>query len=644
VNLRTRITLIACLGCSLLAVGLVLEGLIRERSVEQRLQQSRQNSFRYAWNGIVNTEIQRLTLEISAINRNTAALNAVVRGDQEAFIEAVRPLLLRFQTGLTGTSVEVARLDGELFFSNAVEPQQRLLAPAVIEAVLRRGGALSGLFRRDAGDYVVATAFPLFSRVQPTGVAAFQIPVEQLLRRLASSTGAAFFLVEGIGGSLTAGTDGELWRFLSGNRQGLVGPFPRRVWQAPRASLDNPYPGLLDTRVLSLLALPLDGAMDSPGLLLAVEDVSAAFWRDGLASALGFGIAGLSVSLFLALLYWYLRRAFGPLNAVIQVLNNLAAGDTRASVALPPGPDEIGRLASTVERFRQAQEAHNQLLVIRQELEVATRIQSAIRPAEFPRRAEFSLHAEIHTAREVGGDFFDYFDLPDGRFGIVVADVSGKGFGAALFMAVARTVIRTTALILPAPRDCLARTNDFLSLDNQAAMFVTVFYGVLDPTTGVLSYANAGHNPPYRVSPDGHCETLPHTGGIALGVMPDFEFQQHALTLRPGERLVLYTDGVTEAINPDNEEFGVRRLEILLHRVHQLPPAALIQRVLADVVVFADSAPQADDITLLALAYRPEQSPQPAATDMDSVQAGSVQSGATAPLPTTVEQQRRERY
>ena len=106
-NLRTRITLIACLGFTLLALGLVLEGLVRERAVEQRLQQTRQNSFRYAWNGIVNTEIQRLTLEIAAINRNPAALAAVSSGDTAVFVEAIRPLLLRFRTGLTNTSVEV---------------------------------------------------------------------------------------------------------------------------------------------------------------------------------------------------------------------------------------------------------------------------------------------------------------------------------------------------------------------------------------------------------------------------------------------------------------------------------------------------------------------------------------------------------
>lgn len=617
-NLRTRITLITCLGFSLLSVGLIIEGLIREQNVSRQLQQTRQDGVNNAWYGILDTEIQRLTYEIPALNRNPQALAAVTGQHVDAFQDAIRPLLLRFQTSVIATELVVSDLSGNVFFNTAESPSGHILRPEVIQTVIQRGGSVSGLFWRGPGDYVLATAFPLFSRVEPAGVAAFEVPVQPLLERLTDGTNAAYLLLDAAG-VLAASTHPDLLDALTDGSDTVAPKLPSRIFLPPTATASDPYPGILRTRVISLMELRFPVVLAPRSRLVAAMDISEEFWPAKLASSLGYGLAGMSVLLFLALLYWYLKRAFGPLNSVIQVLDDLAAGNTQTvALSVPPSDDEIGRLARTVERFRQAQEARNQLQLIRQELEVATRIQSAIRPSEFPQRETFSLHAQIHTAQEMGGDFYDYFDLPDGRFAFTVADVSGKGIGAAMFMAVARTVLRTTAMILPAPQDCLARTNDFLCLDNQESMFVTVFYGVFDPRNGSLVYANAGHNPPYRISTAGHVTALAPTGGIALGVMPEFEFSQTALQLFPGEQLVLYTDGVTEAVNPAHEEFGNPALEQLLSEQHHADtPEALSQRVLDAVMAFADGAPQADDITLMALLLKPQTETKQSLTAID---------------------------
>jgi sigma-B regulation protein RsbU (phosphoserine phosphatase) len=290
---------------------------------------------------------------------------------------------------------------------------------------------------------------------------------------------------------------------------------------------------------------------------------------------------------------------------VIGVLNALGRGDARMPelTANPSRDDEIGRLATTVEQFHQAQVARSQLAKLRQELHIAASIQRSLLPAGFPERAEFDLFAELHPFGEIGGDFYDFFDLPDGRLGLVIADVSDKGVAAALFMAVARTVIHAVAQIVPDPGSCLKQANALLSEDNATAMFVTVFYGTLDPVSGQFRYANAGHNPPYHIAADGAVAALPLTGGMALGIVEDLPFAERDLVLNPGDCLLFYTDGVTEAINPQSEEFTANRLETVLERA---PPdaQALITAITDAVRIFANGAPPADDLTLLALAYR----------------------------------------
>ena len=237
------------------------------------------------------------------------------------------------------------------------------------------------------------------------------------------------------------------------------------------------------------------------------------------------------------------------------------------------------------------------------ELRIAHALQGAILPKTLPESPTYSGHAVMTPAREMGGDFYDFFTLDDGRLSVVMADVSGKGVPAAFFMAIARTVMRAAAARHPTPGPCLQEVNDSICEQNPQDLFVTLFYGILDPKTGEFVFANAGHNPPYVVERRGSVVPLPMTGGVAVGVMPGLPYAEDAVTLIPGDTMFLYTDGITEAMNVDDEEFTEARLEAVLAKGQDLPVDSVLENVTSAVVNFAAGAEQSDDITCIVLRY-----------------------------------------
>jgi serine phosphatase RsbU (regulator of sigma subunit) len=264
--------------------------------------------------------------------------------------------------------------------------------------------------------------------------------------------------------------------------------------------------------------------------------------------------------------------------------------------------------ATVAERTRELADRHAALqraqAQLSAELDVARALQIAILPSTFPVRPGCDGAARMIPATTMGGDFYDFIELPDGRIGLVMADVSGKGVPAAFFMAVSRTNLRETAAHHADPGACLARTNEVLCAQNPMDLFVTVFYCIFDAVSGVLRYANGGHNPPVLRRADGAVEALSGAGGLVLGAMPGIEYPDHTVQLRPGDRLVLYTDGVTEAFNPADEAYGVERLIAEIRAHGDGSAAALVERICQSVTTFAGAAPQSDDITLTVLAWR----------------------------------------
>ncbi len=263
----------------------------------------------------------------------------------------------------------------------------------------------------------------------------------------------------------------------------------------------------------------------------------------------------------------------------------------------------------TVQELKQLKDGllnKQRLIAMQQELEVAARIQHAILPKTFPpfpHRSDFEIFATMQAARQVGGDFYDFFFVDEHRLGFVIADVAGKGVPAALYMAVSRSLLKATALTGQEAGPCLKHVNDLLCADGTQGLFVTLFYGILDTRNGEVAYSNAGHNPPYVLRKDGAAEALPNQGGLVLGIQETANYETAAITLAPGESLCLYTDGVTEAMNAQREFFDRTRLRQRLEASYAAPLETLIRELVSDIAAFAGNAPQHDDITALAIRY-----------------------------------------
>lgn len=339
----------------------------------------------------------------------------------------------------------------------------------------------------------------------------------------------------------------------------------------------------------------------------------------------------LVVALGGALSYGFAGRLAAPIGHVTAAAARVQRGDFDGLDeldAVAGHDDEVGRLASVFKSMARevanrervldglvAQRTHelaekNSALVaaqahINQELENARAMQLAILPERFPAAPGCAGHARMVPATQMAGDFYDFIELPGGRIGLVMADVSGKGVPAAFFMAVARTNLRSLAPGAAGAAECLSRTNEVLCRQNPHDLFVTVFYAVLEPGTGALEYANGGHNPPYLRHADGTVEALGSVPGMGLGMFEEAEFGTGRVRLRPGDRLLMYTDGVTEAFDAANVAYGETRLVDALARCGAAEPAALVDAVLDDVTRFVGGAPQSDDITLAALGWNP---------------------------------------
>ncbi len=288
-------------------------------------------------------------------------------------------------------------------------------------------------------------------------------------------------------------------------------------------------------------------------------------------------------------------------------MKNIRAAMNRGAFDFVTKPLDFDDLRVTIERtlnnltaWREAESSRVRLAAIENELDVASKMQQSILPTEFPTSDNYEVFGSMTPAREVGGDFFDIFNLENGSIGLAIADVSGKGVPAALFMMASRTLLKGSAIGLNDPGRVLQEVNDLLYDDNEAMMFVTVLYAVYNPATRELTYANGGHNLPVIVHADGSNTVMPSTNGIALGILSGGEYEQNSITCAPGDTVVLYTDGVTEAINVADEEFGMDRLQGIFTSAPGDCRLA-VEAVFDSVSDFAGEAPQFDDITCLAL-------------------------------------------
>lgn len=297
------------------------------------------------------------------------------------------------------------------------------------------------------------------------------------------------------------------------------------------------------------------------------------------------------------------RRADGELIGVTQALNRrdgqpFDRDDETLLGAL------MAQAAVAIERARLT-DAWLEKELIDEALRLAHDIQMNMLPRDFETVSGegMQIYASLTPAKAIGGDFYDLFVLDDGRLCFVVADVSGKGIPAALFMAQAKTLINALARSGLSAAGTLERANDVLCQDNHASMFVTVFLAFFDPKTGTLVYANAGHNLPCRITPDGTVSAVAGAEAIALGAMDGFPFEEETLTLSPGDTIYLYTDGVNEAMNEEDEEFTQERLEAVLRDSAGASAAQVARATIGAVKEHCGNAEASDDLTVLVFRW-----------------------------------------
>lgn len=262
------------------------------------------------------------------------------------------------------------------------------------------------------------------------------------------------------------------------------------------------------------------------------------------------------------------------------------------------------RLVGVLNELRQALEHQATLAGLRQELQIARDMQQSILPRPLPAMRGVDITALMVPAREVGGDFYDYFMIDEHHFALVIADVSGKGIPAAFFMAITRTLLKSNALFLREASQVITRLNEQLCAGNEQAMFVTAVFAVLDMRSGMLDFVNAGHTAPMLRDRQGGVRVLPRAENPALGVLEGHQFLQRRVRMQAGDTLLLYTDGMTEAADPAGRLFGEERLMDAV-RVHDPACEDLTQALLRRVRAFEAGCAQADDVACVAVRYEP---------------------------------------
>ena len=280
--------------------------------------------------------------------------------------------------------------------------------------------------------------------------------------------------------------------------------------------------------------------------------------------------------------------------------------------------DEIENLSTTMSGMEQ-ELAHREARIrhitaererVETELHLAHDIQESMLPHEFPpfpERKEFDIYASMDPAKEVGGDFYDFFLIDDDHLGLVIADVSGKGVPAALFMMISKVIVQSCAMLGRSAGEILEKTNEGLTAGNNVNMFVTVWLGILEISTGIITAANAGHEYPavYRKE-TGKFELLQDHHDFVIGGLQDMKYSEYEIRMNPGDKLFVYTDGVPEAANAETKMFGTDRMIDALNKAPDASPKETLVNVRAAVDAFVQDAEQFDDLTMMCMEYMPE--------------------------------------
>ena len=343
-------------------------------------------------------------------------------------------------------------------------------------------------------------------------------------------------------------------------------------------------------------------------IIAAMPESEAMFMRDASMLTSIFMQVLIFATLFVFIYVLIKRVIISNLKKINDTLAQITKGDLNATVDVRSNEefaslsDDINSTVATLKRYIAEAAAR-----IDKELEYAKQIQLSALPTNFPEGEEYGIYAQMIAAKEVGGDFYDFYKLNDKTVAFLAADVSGKGIPAAMFMMTAKTIIKDLAESGMAVNDIFTKANEKLCENNESGMFVTAWMGILDLTTGQVQVANAGHNPPLLKRADGSFEYLKTRAGFVLAGMEGVRYRVGELTLNPGDRLFLYTDGVPEATNVENKLYGEDRLLAFMNQNACMEAEKLLPALKANIDEFVGEAPQFDDITMLMFDYKPQE-------------------------------------
>ena len=340
-------------------------------------------------------------------------------------------------------------------------------------------------------------------------------------------------------------------------------------------------------------------------IVAAMPEAEAVFMRDASLYTSIFMQVIIFATLFVFIYILIKRVIINNLELINATLGRITQGDLNVKVDVRSSrefsclSDDINSTVSTLKRYIAEAAAR-----IDKELEYAKQIQLSALPTNFPKDEDYGIYAQMIAAKEVGGDFYDFYKLNDNTVAFLAADVSGKGIPAAMFMMTAKTIIKDLAESGMAVNDIFTKANEKLCENNESGMFVTAWMGILDLKTGNLTFANAGHNPPLIKRANGSFEYLKTRAGFVLAGMEGVRYRVGELTLNHGDRVFLYTDGVPEATNGDNQLYGEDRLLTFMNQNADTDAVSLLPRLKANIDEFVGDAPQFDDITMLMFDYK----------------------------------------
>lgn len=297
--------------------------------------------------------------------------------------------------------------------------------------------------------------------------------------------------------------------------------------------------------------------------------------------------------------------AYGDMKNIREAMNNGAFDFATKPIDMDDLSLTIEKAIAQINYVHESQKEHVQLESLKNDLTTARDIQQYILPRVFPPFPEDSdkvdIYASMEAAKDIGGDFYDFFRIDEDRIALVIADVCGKGIPAALFMAVSRTIIRSKGMQGCSAAECMTESNRLLAAYSIDCMFLTVFYAIYNIKTGSVSYCNAGHNPPHLLHADGSVNELPLSRNTIVGAFEGMDYGEDTLQLEQGDTLVMFTDGVTEAMDTAYKEFGAERLDSILRQQSGANSQQIIEAVKAGIKEFVGDAEQSDDITMLVV-------------------------------------------